>query len=68
MKRYIEVIFDNSYSMMTMVANKQKHEHAKQIFKDVVLPFLDFNSDDVAFRYIPLYEKWNISLNGITRT
>ena len=52
MKRYIEVIFDNSYSMMTMVANKQKHEHAKQIFKDVVLPFLDFNSDDVAFRLL----------------
>jgi hypothetical protein len=52
MKRYIEVIFDNSYSMMTTVANKPKHEHAKQIFKDVVLPFLDFNSDDVAFRLL----------------
>jgi len=38
--------------MMTMVANKPKHEHAKQIFKDVVLPFLDFNSDDVAFRLL----------------
>ena len=52
MKRYIEVIFDNSYSMTTKVANKPKHEHAKQIFKDVVLPFLDFTTDDVAFRLL----------------
>ena len=52
MKRYIEIIFDNSASMLSQIANKPKHEHAKQIFKDVVLPFLDFTTDDVAFRLL----------------
>ena len=52
MKRYIEIIFDNSISMRTTIGNKPKYAYAKQIFKDSVLPFLDFKTDDVAFRLL----------------
>lgn len=52
MKRYIEIIFDNSISMRTTIGNKPKYAHAKQLFRDSVLPFLDFKTDDVAFRLL----------------
>ncbi len=50
MKRYIEIIFDNSGSMNSFINNKPKHIIAKRIFKDAIIPKLDFKNDYVVLR------------------
>jgi hypothetical protein len=52
MKRYIEIIFDDSISMQSSIGNSKKYEIAKRIFKDSVLPFINFNTDNVALRLL----------------
>jgi hypothetical protein len=52
MKRYIEIIFDNSYSMSAMIGKRLKNEMAKEIFGDSVLPLIKFSTDDVGFRLL----------------
>lgn len=50
MKRYIEIIFDNSGSMNSFINNRQKHIIAKSIFKDNIIPKLDLKNDYVVLR------------------
>jgi hypothetical protein len=50
MKRYIEIIFDNSGSMNSFINNKPKHIIAKSIFKDTIIPKLDLKNDYVVLR------------------
>ena len=50
MKRYIEIIFDNSGSMNDYINNIQKHIIAKNIFKNTIIPKLDLKNDHVVLR------------------
>lgn len=50
MKRYIEIIFDNSGSMNKFINNKPKHIIAKSIFKNTIIPKLDLKNDKIVLR------------------
>ncbi len=50
MKRYIEIIFDNSGSMNDYINSVQKHIIAKNIFKNTIIPKLDLKNDYVVLR------------------
>ena len=51
MKRYIEIVFDNSGSMGANMANgKSRLENAKTLFKEEIMPDLNFLEDVVAVR------------------
>ena len=50
MKRYIEVIFDDSGSMVTPINGEPKHIIAKRLFKEKIIPKLDLKTDNVYLR------------------
>ncbi len=50
MKRYIEIIFDDSGSMNGYVNNEPKHIIAKRLFKEKIIPKLDLKKDIVFLR------------------
>lgn len=50
MKRYIEIIFDDSGSMNDFVNGEQKHVIAKKLFKEKIIPFLGKKGDIVILR------------------
>lgn len=53
MKRYIEVVFDDSGSMACKhLSGKPKHEVAKNIFHNSVLPMISGSQDTVALRLL----------------
>jgi hypothetical protein len=52
LKRYIEVIFDNSGSMQSKIGNAYKYDLAKEIFRETVLPFLNDGTDDFGLRLL----------------
>ena len=53
MKRYIEVVFDDSGSMDSFhLSGKLKHQVAKDIFRDSVLPLISGAQDTVALRLL----------------
>lgn len=50
MKRYIEVIFDDSGSMDSHINGEPKHIIAKRLFKQKIIPKLDLKTDIVYLR------------------
>jgi hypothetical protein len=50
MKKYIEIIFDDSGSMNEYVNGEPKHITAKKIIKEQIIPKLDFKNSDVYLR------------------
>ena len=50
MKRYIEVIFDDSGSMDSHINGEPKHIIAKRLFKEKIIPKLDLKTDIVYLR------------------
>lgn len=50
MKKYIEVIFDNSVSMGTRYNQSTRMEVAKKLFTNKISALMDFNQDIVALR------------------
>lgn len=50
MKRYIEIIFDDSYSMNTLINGEEKHLIAKRLFKDKILPIIGKSADLIYLR------------------
>jgi hypothetical protein len=50
MKRYIEIIFDDSGSMVTPINGEPKHIIAKRLFKEKIIPKLDLKTDNVYLR------------------
>lgn len=52
MKRYIEVIFDNSGSMGSQIGHHYKYNLAKKLFIESVLPFLSDSTDSYGLRLL----------------
>jgi hypothetical protein len=50
MKKYIEIIFDDSGSMNETVNGEPKHITAKRIIKEQIIPKLDFKNSEVYLR------------------
>lgn len=50
MKRYIEIIFDDSGSMNGFVNGEQKHIIAKKLFKEKILPNVGKKGDEIVLR------------------
>lgn len=50
MRRYIEIIFDDSYSMNSSINGEQKHLIAKRLFKDKILPTIGKSGDLIYLR------------------
>ena len=50
MKRYIEIIFDDSYSMNSSINGEEKHLIAKRLFKDKILPTIGKSGDLIYLR------------------
>ena len=50
MKRYIEIIFDDSGSMDSHINGEPKHIIAKKLFKEKIIPKLDLKTDTVFLR------------------
>ena len=50
MKRYIEIIFDDSGSMDSQINGEPKHIIAKRLFKEKIIPKLDLRTDNVYLR------------------
>jgi hypothetical protein len=77
MKRYIEIVYDNSGSMKDRVANKTKYEIAQELFEKDILPSIGFRGDHVVLRLLrngceestsiaePLPNHRNLMLNRI---
>jgi|JI7StandDraft_1071085.scaffolds.fasta_scaffold114799_1 hypothetical protein len=52
MKRYIEIVYDNSGSMNGLIDGKPKYEIAQDLFKKEILPVIGFKSDTVILRLL----------------
>ena len=50
MSRYIEIVFDNSGSMSTLLGNETRIEVAKRLFEKEVLPNIGLPGDTVMLR------------------
>ena len=51
MKRYIEVVYDNSLSMNENIGTRPKYEIARDLFEKEILPTIGFLGDHVVLRY-----------------
>ena len=60
MKRYIELVFDNSGSMDSLLNDKTRLEWAKELFESTILPTIGFPEDKVVLRLLRK-ECWDIS-------
>ena len=60
MKRYIEIVFDNSGSMDSRLNEKTRLEWAKELFESTILPTIGFPEDKVVLRLLRK-ECWDIS-------
>ena len=77
MKRYIEIVYDNSGSMNAYVGNKKKYEIAQELFEKEILPSIGLRGDQVVLRLLkdgcessksfgePLPNQRNLMLNRI---
>jgi hypothetical protein len=77
MKRYIEIVYDNSGSMNDRVGNKTKYEIAQELFEKDILPSIGLRGDNVVLRLLrngceestsiaePLPNQRNLMLNRI---
>lgn len=52
MKRYIEIVYDNSGSMNDRVGNKTKYEIAQELFEKEILPSIGLRGDQVVLRLL----------------
>ena len=52
MKRYIEIVYDNSGSMNDRVGNKKKYEIAQELFEKDILPSIGLRGDQVVLRLL----------------
>ena len=52
MKRYIEIVYDNSGSMNDAVGNKKKYEIAQELFEKDILPSIGLRGDHVVLRLL----------------
>ena len=52
MKRYIEIVYDNSGSMNTYVGNRMKYEIAQELFEKEILPTIGLRGDQVVLRLL----------------
>jgi hypothetical protein len=52
MKRYIEIVYDNSGSMTDMIGNNRKYEIAQQLFEKEILPTVALRGDEVVLRLL----------------
>ena len=52
MKRYIEIVYDNSGSMTDHVGNKKKYEIAQELFEKEILPTVAMKGDEVVLRLL----------------
>jgi hypothetical protein len=52
MKRYIEIVYDNSGSMTDRVGNKKKYEIAQELFEKDILPSIGLRGDHVVLRLL----------------
>ena len=52
MKRYIEIVYDNSGSMNDIVAGKTKYEIAQELFEKDILPSIGLKGDQVVLRLL----------------
>jgi hypothetical protein len=52
MKRYIEIVYDNSASMNDRIGNKAKYEIAQDLFKKEILPTVAKKGDQVTLRLL----------------
>jgi hypothetical protein len=52
MKRYIEIVYDNSGSMNDLVGNKKKYEIAQELFEKDILPSIGLRGDHVVLRLL----------------
>ena len=50
MKRYIEIVYDNSGSMTDLIDNRPKYEIAQDLFEKEILPAIGLNGDRVILR------------------
>jgi hypothetical protein len=60
MKRYIEIVFDNSGSMDTLLNEKTRLESAKELFESTILPTIGFPEDKVVLRLLR-NDCWGVS-------
>ena len=59
MKRYIEIVYDNSGSMNNRIGNKRKFEIAQELFEKEILPTIALENDEVVLEKI--YKKVSIA-------
>lgn len=52
MKRYIEIVYDNSGSMNERVGNNKKYEIAQELFEKDILPTIGFTGDHIVLRLL----------------
>ncbi len=52
MKRYIEIVYDNSGSMNNLVGKKLKYEIAQELFEQEILPTIGLPDDKVVLRLL----------------
>jgi hypothetical protein len=52
MKRYIEIVYDNSGSMNDNVQNRRKYQVAQELFEQVILPTIGLQGDEVVLRLL----------------
>lgn len=52
MKRYVEIVYDNSGSMNGLINGKRKYEIAQDLFKAEILPAIGFKNDTVVLRLL----------------
>ena len=52
MKRYIEIVYDNSGSMTDHIGNKTKYEIAQELFEKEILPSVAMKGDEVVLRLL----------------
>ena len=60
MKRYIEIVFDNSGSMDGILNDKTRLECAKELFESTILPTIGFPEDKVVLRLLR-NDCWGVS-------
>ena len=52
MKRYIEIVYDNSGSMNERINDRYKYEVAQELFEQVLLPLIGLPGDEIALRLL----------------
>lgn len=71
MKRYIEIVYDNSGSMTDRIGNKTKYEIAQDLFEKEILPTIGLKGDHIILRLLgdecntTASEKHVLTMNGV---